>query len=370
MAVESTSVEAYLAALSADRRATLERVRERVRAAAPNAEEGMRYGVPAFIQGKPIAGYGAAAQHCAYYPMSGAIIEAFAGDLKGYQTSKGAIRFPVGAPPPPSLIRKLVKARLAEIAAPASPRRTATRKAPVRRATQASPSRQPRAKRPPVAHSVEEALQEVKRGASQRYRADMMSRYGIVTRAVVYGTPVAQLRQIAKQLGRDHALADALWRSGVHDARMLATMIADPESTTIAQMNRWAKDFDNWALVDTACFKLFDRTPHAFQQIQKWAKAKDEFVKRAAFALLASAALHGHGSDADHLRGLDLIESAASDPRNFVKKGVSWALRAIGSKKSPRLCAAARALAQKLAASGDATERWIGKDALRAFAKA
>jgi len=151
---------------------------------------------------------------------------------------------------------------------------------------------------------------------------------------------------------------------------MLATMVDDPERVTPAQMDRWARDFDNWAIVDTACFKLFERTPHAFEQIEKWARAKEEFVKRAAFALLASCALHGHGSDSDHLRGLELIEREASDPRNSVKKGANWALRAIGGRKRPTLRAAARALARRLAASDDATERWNGEDALRAFRKA
>jgi 3-methyladenine DNA glycosylase AlkD len=134
-------------------------------------------------------------------------------------------------------------------------------------------------------------------------------------------------------------------------------------------MDRWAKDFDNWGIVDTACFHYWDRTPHAFRQIEKWSKAKDEYVKRTAFALLASCALHGRGTDADFLRGLDLIEREAADPRNFVKKGVNWALRAIGGKQSPKLRAAARALAKRLSESEDATERWNGKDALRAFAK-
>ncbi len=216
---------------------------------------------------------------------------------------------------------------------------------------------------------VPEALAALKRSASPQFRADMSARYGIVTKAVVYGSPVAKLRALAKQIGRDHALADALWRTGVHDARMLATMVDDPALVTPAQMDLWAKDFDNWGIVDTACFHFFDRSPYAFKQIEKWAKAKDEFVKRAAFALLASCALHGQGTDADHLRGLELIEREASDPRNFVKKGVNWALRAIGGKKSAKLRTAARALAKRLAASDDPTARWNGKDALRAFAK-
>ena len=197
----------------------------------------------------------------------------------------------------------------------------------------------------------------------------MAARYGIVTKAQVYGTPVAQLKRFAKAIGRDHDFADALWRTGVHDARMLAAMVDDPARVTPAQMDRWARDFDNWGIVDTVCFALFDRAPHAFRQIEKWAGARNEFVKRAAFALLASCALHGHGADADHLHGLKLIEREAADPRNFVKKGVSWALRAIGGKRSPALRRAARDLAQRLAASGDSAERWIGKDAMKAFSK-
>ncbi|HEY6556148.1 MAG TPA: DNA alkylation repair protein [Polyangiaceae bacterium] len=221
----------------------------------------------------------------------------------------------------------------------------------------------------PAARDLASVLRDLEKNASKQYRADMGARYGIVTKAPVYGTPVAKLRKIAKTLGVHHELANALWRTGVHDARMLATMVADPAQVTAAQMDRWAKAFDNWALVDTACFTLFDRTPHAFKQIEKWAGARDEFVKRAAFALLASCALHGFGSEKDHLRGLGLIEREASDARNFVKKGANWALRAIGDKSNPKLCAAARALAKKLSESDDPTERWNGKDALRAFAK-
>jgi uncharacterized protein YdhG (YjbR/CyaY superfamily) len=114
----------YLSKLSPEKRATLDRVRAAIRAAAPNAEEGVSYGLPAFIQGKAIAGYAAGANHCAYYPMSGSVVRQLKADLKGYETSKGAIRFPVGKPPPAALIRKLVKARLAEIETRARPKRT------------------------------------------------------------------------------------------------------------------------------------------------------------------------------------------------------------------------------------------------------
>ncbi len=212
-------------------------------------------------------------------------------------------------------------------------------------------------------------LAELKRAGSPSYKADMAARYGIVTKAPVYGVPVAKLRAMAKSLGYNRALAEALWASGIHDARMLATMVDDPADVSPAQMERWVKDMDNWGIVDTACFHYWDRVPFAFEKIEKWSKAKDEFVKRAAFALLASCALHKQGTDAQLLRGLELIGREANDPRNFVKKANNWALRAIGGKASPKLRSAARDLAEQLASSDDATERWNGKDAMRAFAK-
>lgn len=222
----------------------------------------------------------------------------------------------------------------------------------------------------PPRTDLKSILAELKRNASPQYKADMAKRYGIVTNAPVYGVPVAKLRAIAKRIGPDHALAQQLWASNIHDARMLATMVDDPAEVTPAQMDRWVKQCDNWALVDTACFHYWDRTPHAFDQIEKWAKAKDEFVKRAAFALLASCALHKQGTDTQFLRGLELIEAHARDPRNFVKKAVNWALRAIGGKKSTKLRAVAHEVAERLSVSDDATERWVGRDAMRAFAKA
>lgn len=220
-----------------------------------------------------------------------------------------------------------------------------------------------------AAPDVKDVVAELKRAGSLAYKADMAKRYGIVTKAEVYGTTVATLRAMAKKIGYNHDLAEQLWATGVHDALMLATMVDDPADVTPAQMERWVKDMDNWAIVDTACFHYWDRTPYAHAKIEKWSKAKGEFVKRAAFALLASCAVHKRGTDEQFLRGLDLIEREASDPRNFVKKAANWALRAIGGKANPKLRAAARALAKRLAESEDPTERWNGKDALRAFAK-
>jgi 3-methyladenine DNA glycosylase AlkD len=195
---------------------------------------------------------------------------------------------------------------------------------------------------------------------------DGMARYAIPADKAL-GISVGELRKLGKQLGPSHALALELWTTDIYEARMLACFVAEPASLTAAQMDR-CKDFDNWAICDTACFHLFDKSPLALAKVARWHDRRPEFEKRAAFALLASIALHDKKlADAPLLDCLPLIERAARDDRNFVRKGVSWALRAIGARKSPALKAAARALAERLAKDSDATARWVGKDALREF---
>jgi 3-methyladenine DNA glycosylase AlkD len=151
---------------------------------------------------------------------------------------------------------------------------------------------------------------------------------------------------------------------------MLACFVEDPALVTPAQMDEWCGDFDSWALCDTATFHLFDRTPHAWKKVTAWAPRSEEFVRRAAFALLASLALHDkQAKDAQFLRALPLIERAAPDQRNFVKKGVSWALRSIG-RRNALLHAPCVALSERLAASPKPAARWVGKDALRELTSA
>jgi 3-methyladenine DNA glycosylase AlkD len=191
-----------------------------------------------------------------------------------------------------------------------------------------------------------------------------MARYAIVAPRA-FGVSVGDLREIGRRLGRDHQLALALWDSGWYEARMLCAFVDEPAHVTPRQMDRWARDFDNWAICDGICFHLFDKAPHAWQKIGAWAPARAEFVRRAAFALLAALALHDRkAADERFLEALPLIERAASDERNFVKKGVSWALRSIGSRSAP-LHTAALDLARRLAASKSASARWIGKDTLK-----
>jgi 3-methyladenine DNA glycosylase AlkD len=213
------------------------------------------------------------------------------------------------------------------------------------------------------AAAVGRILAELERKGTKRNR-EGMARYAIVA-PKVFGVSVGTLRTMAKTIGKDHELAGKLWASGWYEARMLAGFVDDPALVTAAQMDRWAKDFDNWAICDTLCFHLFDRSPHAWAKVRKWQSSREEFVKRAAFALIASIAGHDKKEkDAPFEKALPLIERAASDERNFVKKGVSWALRGIGHRNKS-LNAQAVALAKRLADSDDATERWVGKDALR-----
>lgn len=219
-------------------------------------------------------------------------------------------------------------------------------------------------KRTPEAMDVQAALDWLQAHGSTRYREQLGARFGITTDKA-FGTSMADVKQLAKIIGKDHALAQALWRTGWHEARALAACVADPKQVSPALMDAWCSDFSNWADCDTACFTLFDRTPHAFAKVAEWSARKPEFERRAAFALLAGLALHDKKTgDAPFLACLPLVQAAAHDPRNFVKKGVSWAARGMACR-STVLHDAIFAMAEELVASTDATERWVGKDVLK-----
>ena len=213
------------------------------------------------------------------------------------------------------------------------------------------------------ADRVNEALRWLERRGTKRNR-EGMARYGIVT-PKVFGVSMATMQPLAKRLGRDHDLALALWETGWFEARILTAFVDEPSRVTSRQMDHWARDFDNWAICDTVTTKLFARTPHAWRKVEQWCRRRDEFVKRAGFALIVSLAHHDKkAGNASFLKTLRPIERAATDDRNFVKKGVSWALRAVGSRNG-QLYVAAVDVAERLAGSRDATARWVGKDTLR-----
>jgi 3-methyladenine DNA glycosylase AlkD len=211
--------------------------------------------------------------------------------------------------------------------------------------------------------TVQEILRWLERRGTRRNR-DGMARYAI-TSPKAFGVSVQTMRPLAKRLGRDHELALALWDTGWLEARVLASLVDDPARVTPRQMEQWVADFDNWAVCDSACIHLFDRTPHGWTKIPVWARRKPEFVKRAAFATLAGLAVHDKKApDRAFIALLPLIEDAADDERNFVKKAVNWALRQIG-KRNRALNARTIDVAGRLAASESRSARWIGKDALR-----
>lgn len=217
--------------------------------------------------------------------------------------------------------------------------------------------------KPAVRGQAQDALAALEAMSTKRDRENL-ARFGI-TANKAYGVSMANVQKLAKQLGRSHALADALWKTGWYEARLLTSFVDEPERVTAAQMDRWCRDFDNWGICDTVCFHLFDRTPHAWLKVDQWHDKEAEFVKRAAFALLASLALHDKGAaNRQFVDRLPLIERAASDDRNFVKKGVSWALRLIG-RRNGALNADAVKVARRLSASADSAARWIGRGAVK-----
>lgn len=191
-----------------------------------------------------------------------------------------------------------------------------------------------------------------------------MSRYGINPDRA-YGVSIPNLRKIGRKAGKDHDLAEELWSSGIHEARILASMVEDPGKVTEDQMDRWAGDFNSWDLCDQCCNNLFRKTPFAHSKALQWSGREEEFVKRAGFALMASLAVHDKGAvDQEFLKFLPVIERESTDPRNYVKKAVNWGLRQIG-KRNRSLNAPAVILAEKLKESDSKPARWIGSDAFR-----
>ncbi|MEX0852835.1 MAG: DNA alkylation repair protein [Bauldia sp.] len=223
----------------------------------------------------------------------------------------------------------------------------------------------PKAPKRVVADPAAEAkavVGELRAAGTAQNRAGM-ARFAITGDAA--GVSLAAMKPIARRYRRDHAFAAALWRSGLHEARILACFLDEPDKVTSSQMDAWASDFDNWAICDGACLHLFVATPFVEEKIEKWAEDERQFVRRAAFSLIACYTVHGKTvPDPRFLPFLDLIEQGASDDRNFVRKAVNWALRQIG-KRSKTLHCPALALARRLAASDDKTARWIGRDAVR-----
>ena len=218
------------------------------------------------------------------------------------------------------------------------------------------------------AWTLQEILAALQREAHPE-ELEGMARYGMSLEKRL-GVKIPQLRKLAKQIGKDHDLALALWQTGIAEAKILAAMIDRPGDVTSDQMEKWVLGFDSWDVCDQVCMNLFDRTPHALEKIRAWAVREEEYVKRAAFALIA--VLAWHDKVMENRAFLDLIPvimTGASDERNYVKKGVSWALRHIGKRNSALHVAAIQA-ATELSNSENRSQRWVGKDVLKDITRA
>ena len=191
-----------------------------------------------------------------------------------------------------------------------------------------------------------------------------MARYGIKTDNAL-GTSMPALRKISKALGRDHELARELWATGIHEARILASIVEDPARVTKKQMETWVKDFDSWDVCDQVCMNLFDKTPYAYEKALAWSSRRAEFVKRAGFAMMAALAVHDkQATNGAFQPFLESIIRESADDRNFVRKAVNWALRSIG-KRNAALNKKAVAAAKTIQKMESKTPRWIASDAIR-----
>lgn len=210
-------------------------------------------------------------------------------------------------------------------------------------------------------------LEELKKELKKNTRPNAlegMALYGIDT-SKAYGVSIPELRKLAKQIGKDHKFAQTLWDADIHETRIIASMVDEPDKVTKSQMDNWANDFNSWDLCDQCCNNLFVYTSHAHEKAIQWSRSKKEFVKRAGFTLMAVLAVHDKEAiDKDFEKFLIRIKEEATDERNFVKKAVNWALRQIG-KRNKTLHKKALSYAREIEKIDSKSAKWIAKDAIR-----
>ena len=211
--------------------------------------------------------------------------------------------------------------------------------------------------------SVDKVLKKLEAKAKPDQLAGM-ARYGIAIEKRL-GVSIPELRKIAKQIGKKHDLALEMWKTGISEAMILASMIDEPNKVTEKQMDEWAKDFNSWDVCDQVCMNLFDKHPLVWKKILDWSRRNEEFVKRAAFALLACLAVHNkEASDQKFIDFLPVIKREATDNRNYVKKAINWALRNIG-KRNPNLNKAAITFTREIQQIDSKASRWIASNAIK-----
>jgi len=209
----------------------------------------------------------------------------------------------------------------------------------------------------------EEILKKLKSFSNPK-NVEGMARFGINPQGT-YGVSIPIIRGIAKEIGKNHELALRLWKSGIHEARILAGMIEEADKVTENQMDLWVKDFDSWDVCDQVCMNLFDKTKFSYKKAVEWSSRREEFIKRAGFALMAVIAFHDkNAKDSDLIKFLPIIEKESTDERNFVKKAINWALRQIG-KRNINLNKEAVKTAKEIRNIDSKAARWIAEDAIR-----
>ena len=214
-----------------------------------------------------------------------------------------------------------------------------------------------------MSKECEETLEALK-ALGDPEKVDGMARYGI-SKVGTLGVSMPALKELAKEIGKRHGLALELWESGVHEARILAALVAEPSRVDRELMEAWVRDFDSWDVCDQVCSYLFSQTRFAYDVIPDWTRSEEEFVRRAGFVMIAVLAVHDKkAGDETFLGFFPLIERRAGDDRNFVKKAINWAIRQIG-KRNPRLREECMTLARRIRAQGSPSARWIASDALR-----
>lgn len=212
-----------------------------------------------------------------------------------------------------------------------------------------------------------EIIKRLKQHSDPKY-LEGMKRFG-VDNSKALGVSLPTLRKIAKGVKKEHRLALDLWATGIHECRVLASLVDDPKLVTPEQMDTWTADFYSWDVCDQVCGNLFDRTPYAIEKALEYSRSEGEYIKRAAFVLMAELAVHDKkANDEAFMQFFPIIEREAWDERNFVKKAVNWALRQIG-KRNKNLGKAATESALRIAQQESKSAKWIAKDALAEFEK-
>lgn len=217
--------------------------------------------------------------------------------------------------------------------------------------------------KPNQVYTIKLVLKELRAHARPGELAGM-ARFGMAIENRL-GLSVPEMRKLAKKIKKNHQLALQLWKTGIAEAQIVGALIAEPDKLTESQMESWVKDFNSWDVCDQVCMNLFDKSPLAWKKVKDWAHREEEYVKRAAFALIACLAWHDkQASDDQFLPFLSIIKSSATDPRNYVKKAVNWALRHIG-KRNIDLNKAALMTAYEIREIDTKPARWIATDAIR-----